>query len=96
MYLDSVEHIKDRVGIFSYKLFRVLARSNLDDDQAPNFVRQRARKNDPALLIPAFQSCNMCRSMNLSPGLTIRTVKPEDDKLHGSVVCVGPGGFWIN
>lgn len=95
VYFDSVEYAKDRIGIFSCKRFRILARMDLDDHQAANLVHQRARKDDPAFPVPAFQSFNMSCSMNLSSGLTIGAVKAENDELHWSVVLCGSGGSWI-
>jgi len=85
MDLDSVENSVHGIRIFSHKLLSLFPRISFDDDQAADLIRQGAGQHDPTLAAPTLYSFDMSRAINFSLGLTIRAIKPENDKFHGKV-----------
>jgi hypothetical protein len=90
MNLHSLEYSKKRIGILSDKLFSFFSRVWFDDDQAAYMIGHRACKNDPTTLVPAFYFRNMGGAVDLSQGLAVRSIEPEDDELQCHVVEAGP------
>lgn len=72
----------DCVGIFTGESFSLLEGVCFDHDEAACLIGERTCEHDATLRIERFHPREMCGTVNLAFGLPIRSVKPEDDKLH--------------
>lgn len=78
VYLDSGKYAKNRIGVLSYKLFRLLARLGLNDNEAADLIGQWAGKYDAAAAVPTLYLLYMRTAMDLSFDLAVRSIEPED------------------
>ncbi len=84
MHLDPFKDAVNRIRVFPSECLGFFQRIGVDDNEAAGFIRERAGKDDPAGAVERLHLREVCRTMDLSLGLAVGTIKAENDEFHAS------------
>lgn len=82
MDFDPFEYAVDRVRIFACKPLCLFQRIGLNDDKAASLIRKRAGEHDSSCLVERFHVGQVSRTVDLSFGFSLGTIKTNNDEFH--------------